>query len=55
MAGDSGGVFGVAVAVGEGGSDSLDKNSARRSTWKISRAIGNRVDTNTHAAYSFGS
>jgi hypothetical protein len=34
MAGDSGGVFGSAVAVGEGGALTLDKNSARRSTRK---------------------
>jgi hypothetical protein len=34
MAGDSGGVFGSAVAVGEGGALTLDKNRARRSTRK---------------------
>ena len=34
MAGDSGGVFGRAVAVGEGGTWILDRNKARRSTTK---------------------
>src|SRR5229473_5254591 len=34
MAGDSGGVFGSAVAVGDGGALTLDKNRARRSTRK---------------------
>lgn len=32
MAGESGGVLGVVVAVGDGGSWSLDRNRARRST-----------------------
>src|SRR6266700_5730222 len=42
MAGDSGGVFGSAVAVGDGGALTLDKNRARRSTRK--RLVRNTGD-----------
>ena len=56
MAGDSGGVFGVAVAVGEGGSDSLDKNRALRSTCVWNQSRDHAIDCpSTHAACFFGS
>jgi hypothetical protein len=48
MAGDSGGVFGSAVAVGEGGALTLDKNRARRSTRKgVSATLERRTEERT--------
>lgn len=45
MAGDSGGVFGSAVAVGEGGALTLDKKRARRSTRKgVSATLETRTE-----------